>query len=208
MVKIVLPPPTNSPLPIFYNLSKQKQLIRIFDPTKYNTQAITFRYFGPIHRFDHHRGSQEQPQKDTDRGIYYTAFTLSSCLVEYYGDLGVIETENKYLALINVTQTLKLLDLRGSGAMKAGTVAALAKTDDRKISQAWSRYFYDEELIYDQIDGIIYFNAHNDEEAIALYERAINALSCPPNHIFPLNDLRFRSAIQSAALKNNLIFKP
>lgn len=208
MVKIALPPPVKSPSPIFYHISEQKQLIRIFDPTRHHTQALTFRYLGPIHRFDHHRWPRDKPQKDKSRGIYYAAFTLSSCLVEYFGDLGVIETENKYIALVNLTRTLKFLDLRGSGSMKAGTVAALAKTDDRSISQAWSCYFYGEVLLYGSIDGIIYFNAHNDEEAIVLYERAIDALSCPPDRILPLNDIRLRPAIQEAALKNNLIFQP
>jgi hypothetical protein len=40
--------------------------------------------------------------------------------------------------------------------MKAGSVAALAKTADRELSQAWSRYFYEQEEIYGKIDGIIY----------------------------------------------------
>jgi len=53
--------------------------------------------------------------------------------------------------------------------MKAGSVAALAKVADRSLSQAWSRYFYEQQKIYSEVDGIIYYNAHNDEEAIVLY---------------------------------------
>jgi hypothetical protein len=46
-------------------------------------------------------------------------------------------------------------------------VAALAKIADRAFSQTWSRYFYEQTAIYGIIDGICYFNAHNDETAIA-----------------------------------------
>jgi hypothetical protein len=62
--------------------------------------------------------------------------------------------------------------------MRAGSVAALAKVADRSLSQAWSRYFYEQTSLYGQIDGISFHNAHNEEEAIALYERAQSTLVC------------------------------
>jgi len=208
LVVIGLPPPQNKPNPLFYNLSINTELIRIFDPTtKYKTQALTFRYFGPLHRFDHHRSTKNY-QLDSERGIYYTAFTLSSCIVEYFGDSGVIDIQEQCLAIAQLTRSLLLLDIRGHGAMRAGSVSALAKTADRRLSQAWSRYFYENQQIYPKIDGIIYFNAHNDQEAIALYERAENGLSCDSNQIIKLDDIRLRSHIQKIALDNNLIFIP
>lgn len=55
MVVINFPPP--DPLisiqPVWKVLPSQTKLLRIFNPNKYNTQATTFRYFGPIGRFDH-----------------------------------------------------------------------------------------------------------------------------------------------------------
>lgn len=208
MVVIAQPPPKNKPNPLFYDLPINTELMRIFDPTtKYKTQALTFRYFGPLHRFDHHR-SAKKPQLDSNRGIYYTAFTLSSCIVEYFGDSGVIDIQEQCVAIIQSTRPLLLLDIRGSGAMRAGSVSALAKTADRQLSQGWSRYFYDNEQIYRKIDGIIYFNAHNDEEAISLYERAENGLSCNPNQVIKLDEIRLRSHLQRIALDNNLIFIP
>jgi len=206
LVVIASPPPKNKPNPLFYHLPTNSELIRIFDPTtKYKTQALTFRYFGALHRFDHHRNTKK-PQLDSEMGIYYTAFTLSSCIVEYFGDSGVIDIQEQCVAIAQLTRPLLLLDIRGSGAMKAGSVSALAKTADRQLSQGWSRYFYENEQIYLKIDGIIYFNAHNDEEAIALYERAENALSCDSNQVIRLDDIRLRSHIQKIALDNNLIF--
>ncbi|MGI0482094.1 RES family NAD+ phosphorylase [Geminocystis sp. CENA526] len=208
MVVIASPPPKNKPNPLFYHLPANSELVRIFDPTtKYKTQALTFRYFGALHRFDHQR-SDKKPQLDAQRGIYYTAFTLSSCIVEYFGDSGVIDIQQQWVSIVQSTRPLLLLDIRGSGAMRAGSVSALAKTADRELSQKWSRYFYENEEIYRKIDGIIYFNAHNDEEAIALYERAENDLSCNQEQIIRLDNIRLRSHIQRIALDNNLIFIP
>jgi RES domain len=206
MVLLDLPPPKFPPSPSFHLLDTGSQIVRIFNPNKYQTQALTFRFFGPIHRFDHHRGARSQI--DPERGIYYAALTLSGCLVEYFGDTGVIEIADEQVAQVNITRPLTLLDLRGSGAMKAGSVAALAKTADRALSQQWSRYFYETEEIYSLIDGLIYFNAHNDEEAIALYERAHDGLACPETQVVRLSHPNLRPAIQGTALANNLIFKP
>jgi hypothetical protein len=92
--------------------------------------------------------------------------------------------------------------------MRAGSVAALAKIADRSLSQAWSRYFYEQTRVYGQIDGIRYFNAHNDEDAIALYESAQTALICPSDQYIRLDHLSLRPAIQRAAIGNHLDFLP
>ena len=140
--------------------------------------------------------------------IYYAAFTLAGCLIECFGDTGIIEIRAEEVCRIELTRPITLLDLRGSGAMKAGSVAALAKTADRNLSQEWSRYFYEQEDIYPTVDGLIYFNAHNDDIAIALYERAIDGLVCPSNQITRLDHPQLRPAIQQTAIDNNLIFRP
>jgi len=203
MVQILPPPPQRNPSPIFYDLKKGAYLIRIFDPNSYATQALTFRNYGPLHRFDHHRGSK--PRVDQEREIYYAAFTLSSCLVECFGDTGIIEIKGQQVAFVEVIRPLKLLDLRDSGAMRAGSVSALAKVSDRRLSQEWSRFFYEQVDIYDKLDGLIFYNAHNDEEAIALYERSSCGLSCPDTEVMILNDPQLRPAIQQAAKDNHLI---
>lgn len=204
MVQISPPPPQRLPSPIFYDLKKGEYLIRIFDPNSYGTQALTFRHYGPLHRFDHHRGSK--PAADQERGVYYAAFTLSSCLVECFGDTGIIEIKGQQVASVEVIRPLKLLDLRGSGAMKAGSVSALAKVSERLLSQEWSRFFYERVDLYGKLDGLIFYNAHNDEEAIALYERASSGLSCPDDEVMVLGDPQLRPAIQQAARENHLIF--
>ena len=225
MVRIALPPPSKPPSPSFRTLAAGTSILRIFDPTRYGTTALTFRYYGPIGRFDHQRlalggcpadrsETRQRPlpeggcTEDLERGISYAGLTLSCCLVECFGDSGVIELKGQQIGRIQIERELNLLDLRGNGAMRAGSVAALAKTADRQISQEWSRYFYERTELYGLIDGISYFNAHNDEEAFALYERAQSALVCPDSQILSLNHSSLRPAIQQASLANHLDFLP
>ncbi len=206
MVVIAKPPPQYPSDPIFYPLTQGSHIVRIFDPTRRATQSLTFRSYGPLGRFDHHySGKNSQPQTNSDRSIYYAALTLSSCLVEVFGDTRVIEIKGQLVAYVNVNRDLKLLDLRGKGAMKAGSVAALASIPDRNSSQMWSRYFYETVEIYGEIDGIFYYNAHNNEEAIALYERAKDGLECPQTQVLPLNHPGLRPYLQEVARDNNLI---
>lgn len=212
MVLISPPPPQHLPNPLFFSLPAGDRLIRIFDPSIFHATAVSFRSFGPLGRFDHHRGMEANnptlPDRDPDRSIYYAALTFSGCLVEVFGDAGVVEISRQKVAAATVTRDLKLLDLRGAGAMRAGSVAALSKVTARSLSQEWSRYFYDREDIYTKIDGLIYFNAHNDEVAIALYERAADALTCPPEQILSLGDEELRTVILHAAIQNHLIVMP
>ncbi len=219
MVKILLPPPRFTE-PQFYVLDKKTKLFRIFRP-EYNPTALTFRSWGPLFRFDHHRGNPPTPNydihkcepcDDTERRICYVALSLSSCLVEVFGDECFGDKHNDYaqvtdhnLAILTLKSNLKLLDVRGSGAMQAGANdATLAKTEQRGISQAWSRYFYEQQAIYPEIQGIIYGNAHNNEDAIAFYERAKNFLTCQIEDVWMLSDPKLRRYILQATKNNNL----
>jgi hypothetical protein len=92
--------------------------------------------------------------------------------------------------------------------MKAGTVSAIAKDADRCLTQSWSKYFYEHLDIYGNIDGLIYANAHNDEDSIALYELAANAIRCRHQNIMPLNHDILRPIIADIALANNLWIQP
>ncbi|MDJ0650499.1 MAG: RES domain-containing protein [Xenococcaceae cyanobacterium MO_188.B19] len=207
MVAIDSPPPNPQITisPVYEILKIGTELRRIYNPTKYNTQATTFRHYGPINRFDHHQYPLDNPGSDPDRGINYWGFTLSCCLVEVFGDTRIIDTTNLKVALIQLTKPIKLLDLRGSAAMKVGTVSAISKTANRDLSQAWGSYFYDNPQTFSQIEGLLFSNAHNDEDAIALYERAKPQLGSSKIKTLPLNSVGLRSAIEDAAIKNNLI---
>lgn len=207
MVLIPPPPPTAPVEPSVAELPTGTPLVRIFDPTKHHATATGFRFHGPHARFDHHQGTgpERNPDNSPVRGIYYAALTLSSCLVEIFGDTRVIEVDDRHIARPTLRRSLRLLDLRGPGAMRAGSVAALAKTADRSLSQAWARHFYESPDVYGRVDGLVYFNAHNDEEALALFERATNALICTPDAVAPLDAPGLRPLVLDLARQNNLI---
>jgi RES domain len=210
VVDIPSPPPEFTPNPIYFKIEAGKKLRRIFNPTQYNVQALTFKYFGPHGRFDHHRIQEDgKPSEDPDRGIYYAAFELSCCLAEVFGC--TIDREsliNKKLCLVETNRDLLLLDLRTvdniAGATRAGSVFALSSVPNRVITQAWSRYFYDRVDIYGNIDGICYPGAYTGQDAIVLYERSKSALICPENRVMDLDSPALFPAIQQAAEDNGL----
>lgn len=206
MVVVAPPPPRRRPSPLFHDLPSGSRLVRLFDPSRHGATATGFRSYGPLLRFDHHRGKGDgAPGEDPDRGIYYAAKTISGCLVEIFGDTGVVDLDRHHVASPILRRDLRLLDLRHSGAMRAGTKAAIAKVPDRGLSQAWSRHFYETPGVYGEADGIIYPNAHNDEDAVALYERASDALDCPPRRTMRLGDEALRAAVLEAADDNDLV---
>lgn len=187
--------------------------MRLFDPTRHTTRALTFRDVGPISRFDHHRTSTPAAPlpdshpllyRDRDRRVYYAAVELSCCIVEVFGDTKILDLEPYVVARVTLKRPLHLLDLHGSGSMRAGTVSAVCQTETRSISQQWSRYFFDSVDIYGQIDGIYYPNAHNSESSIALYERGEDALACGDADILPLNDPDLRTYLERVALDNGM----
>jgi hypothetical protein len=209
LVHIALPPPTISPTPVFRDLPAGSRLVRIFDPLPHNTQALTFRRHGPLARFDHHRPPVPRKRSvaaahiDPGRGIYYCAVSLSCCLVEVFGDYRLIDNPDLLIAFPETMRTLRLLDLTGAGAMRAGSVASLCATADRNLSQVWSRYFY-ETAAFQPCDGLMYHSAHNNEHAIALYERAENALACPSSQVISIADPRLRPVLVKIATEHGM----
>ena len=147
-----------------------------------------------------------KPEVDADRGINYWGFSLSCCIVEIFGDTRVIETSDLEVALVELNESIELLDLRGVAAMKAGTVSAIAKTANRDLSQAWADYFYAHPDVYGHIAGLIFSNAHNDEDAIALFERAKSQLESAKVTTLRLDSQALRPAIAEIAIENSLIF--
>ena len=207
MVDIHRPPPRVSVTPTIFTLPSGRYIVRVFDPSRHNTTELTFRSFGPLARFDHHRLDplDPKPSEDTERSIYYAGFTLSCCVVEVFGDKRTIEVSSCCAASVKLVRDLKLLDLRGSAAMLNGSVVGLSSIPDRKLTQEWSHYFYDSPHIYTYVDGIIYPNAHNGEESLALYERAKDGLYCSPGDVMPLSHRLLRADIRRIAQENGLV---
>jgi len=208
LVLIAPPPPLRPPAPLFQDLPSGTALVRLFLPAPYGAGPLTFRAFGPLRRFDHQegipRGRGRQAALSPDRRVYYAAPTLSCCIAEVFGDSGLIEPGEWHVALPSLTHPLRLLDLRGAGATRAGSVAALAQMPDHRMGQSWSRHFYSD-ASYGRPDGLFYAGAHNGEDAVLLYERAEAALSCAPADVLRLDDPALRPALLDIALANNFI---
>lgn len=140
MVDIHRPPPRASVTPTIFTLLKGRDIVRVFDPSRYNTRELTFRSFGPLAREDHHRLDplDPKPSEDKERSIYYAGFTLSCCVVEVFGDKRTIEVGSYCAASVKLVRDLKLLDLRGSAAVLNGSVVGLSSIPDRELTQEWS----------------------------------------------------------------------
>ena len=205
MVEISYPPPTRNISPQFTELKSGTTIQRIFDPTSYGSTATGFRYYGPLSRFDHH--NSQKPELNKERGIIYAGLSLSCCLIEVFGDDEMIKIQQQQIAFITLKQSLKLLNLRESGAWSAGSVAAMASDGRRKLTQAWSRYFYENPDLYGDIDGLIFNNAHDGQMAIALYERAASKLLSADVSVLDLNEPTIRETVLAIATKLNLLIE-
>ncbi len=148
------------------------QLARIYDPALHGATALGFRSPGPFARFDHHVGG-------ADRGITYAAERLSGSLVEVAGDTGICYCGTRRYTRFAPTRELRLLDLSVNGVRQAGTIAKVTSCEHTE-SQPWARYFYENPDVYGALDGLYYPNAHNFEMAIALFERARDAMPARP----------------------------
>lgn len=210
MVKVNLPPPQRNVNPQTITLPANTKLRRIFDPTRFNASAICeavsfrigFRSYDPVSRFDHH--SSNEPSKDSRRRIIYAGFSLSCCIAEYFGDGEIVNVENIKLSIIYLSKELKLLDLRGTAAMAAGTVAAISGITQRKKPQAWGKYFYEQVELYSKVDGLIFSGAYNGEDAIALYEKAEVIISSSKVKEIDLKSETLRSTILKIADEHGL----
>ena len=213
VVVINPPPPLRSPTPLMVAAPEGAILVRIYDPTRWNTTALTFRSNGPRLRFDHHRGRgpDRSPANDPDRAVYYASWdadptvALASCLVEIFGDGGIVTPGELRVAASTTIRPLTLLDLRGSGAMRAGTVSAISKCE-HVLSQQWSHYFYESTAMFGWLDGLFYANAHKDGPAVMLYERARDALRCDERDTMSLNAPALRPTINRIMVDHNLTF--
>ena len=204
MVEIRYPPPTRNISPQWFELKAGTTIQRIFDPTSYGAKATGFRYYGPLSRFDH-QSTKNKSVVSKNRGIIYAGLSLSCCLIEVFGDDETIKIQKQQVAIITLKQSLRLLDLRESGAWNTGSVAAMVSDGRRKLTQAWSRYFYENPDLYGDIEGLIFDNAHDGQAAIVLYERASPKLLSADVSVLDLNEPTIRETVLAIATKLNLL---
>jgi hypothetical protein len=107
----------------------------------------TFRTFGPLRaaRFDHHLyGLDGAPCSQTERGIYYAASEIATCLAELFQDTRTISRDSEEVSLVGfeLKADLTLLDLTGVWPTQAGASMALC-SGPRSRSRSWSSAIYE-----------------------------------------------------------------
>lgn len=137
------------------------------------------RGFGPAagRRFDHH----DPPPRVQEKGILYGAVgphAIRTCIAEVFQDTRAVDREHNepWLVGFAVRRDLRLLDLTGSWPTRAGASQAIA-SGPRPRARAWSRAIH---VAYGGLDGLLYRSSMNAEPALALYERARDALPAAP----------------------------
>jgi hypothetical protein len=190
-------PPPNRPIdPVYFTWDATTILHRLYDPMPHSATATGFRYAGKYGRFDHHKA------KATNRGIMYAATDLKGALVEVFQTGGGIAGTIKYCGL-TLRRSLTLLDLRDDNASMAGANHKICSCS-HKFSRPWSRLFYEEHRLYRaDMDGIIFPNSHNGQAAVALYERAEDAIM-KTQWDYELRDRRYRIPVLLALKSANL----
>jgi hypothetical protein len=146
------------------------------------------RYYGPREsaRFDHHL---DLPRVQ-DRGILYAATgddAIATCVAEVFQDTRLVDTrrDEPWLAAFTLTEDVLLLDLRGKWPTRARASANI-HSGPRPRCRRWSRAICD---AYPDLNGLYYASSMNgNEPAVALYERASNALPHSPVVNRPLSD--------------------
>lgn len=101
-------------------------------------------------------------------------------------------TTRVYATLVN-TASLRLVDLRGNGALRLGVPSNVLGARDQSLAQQWSVAFHDHQ---DRPDGIIYPSRLNRETNLAIYDRAIGKLTT--SSVVPLMDLSALPSILDA----------
>lgn len=111
----------------------------------------------------------------------YVGSTLKVCFLETIlrdqgnGRLGdwpieYAELESWTCAEIKVARPLRLVDLRGDGAVRMGIPSDVAHGRNHQASQAWSAAIWMHDA---QPDGVIYASRLNADTNIAVYDRAL-----------------------------------
>lgn len=181
---IPAPPPLH-PIanPHHLTIGPDSLLYRIFDAGGRFPQPLNFRNYGPDGRFDHHRGPglalgiapQGTPKtEDPDRSIVYMAPDFTCCVAERFFDGRTIQGGTMSVAKFKVRRPLRVLDLRGTGALRNGTYAGISKEEDRLITQAWAR-FYVACGACSPLDGVMWSSRICDLDTLAFFESARDA---------------------------------
>jgi hypothetical protein len=208
------PPPGADELgamaPDIRRLRATSNLMRIwFAGAPYPSGFAHFRTFGPTaSRFDHHLPGPDGSPRDGTRSILYAievaaardggreAFTAT--VGEAFQQQRIVDmvTDDPRLALFQATRELRLLDLTGFWATRIG--ASNISSGPREVARRWSQALHQ---AFPQADGLLYRSSMSGGRclAVALYERAEDAMPANPRLDLPLGHSMLRGPVEAAA---------
>ncbi len=184
--------------PEVVELPQGAELWRVyFQDGAHPTHWSEFRHFGPLlsARFDHH----EPPPHHQARGILYAASEAATCVAEVFQVTRLVDTRDRlpWLAGFRLRRSLSLLDLTAVWPTRAGA-SMLINSGRKDRARRWSRSIYE---AYPDVVGLYYASSmHANRPAIALYERAEDALDPIPIFHRPLSDPSLLDPLRRLAL--------
>jgi len=154
-----------------------------------------FRTYGPTAgRFDHHLDSPSAQSC----GILYGATAGPVCFAEVFQDTRTIDRTRRapWLVAFELASDVQLLDLSSNWPTRADASQAI-NSGSRKRARRWSQQIYE---AFADIEGIFYPSSMcKNEPAVALYERASNAIPQTPVFHRALADPALLTSLQNVA---------
>jgi RES domain-containing protein len=176
----------------------------VYHLSRHTPDGITFRRYGPLYRFDHHRAADPTQDDPEGRRILYVREDLATSACEVFGQAGVAAVCPNYrVAIAAPTSKLELFDLARKGAaMAIGALPSLADGNEKRpLTQEWARAVYEDKPAGPKIVGIHYRSAYNGGISLALWDcdRDIEVLRDAHGVLqdFPLNDPRVFGRFQT-----------
>ncbi len=119
-------------------------------------------------------------------GVLYLGATLKVCFLEailrdnrngIVGDFPIDENDlrSRRVATIAGSRPLRVVDLRGDGPVRMGIPSDVVSASSQTLARAWSLALHDHPA---QVDGILYPSRLNEQHNVAIFDRAISALTC------------------------------
>lgn len=178
--------------------AKEDRLARIYHASgAFPVAWSQFRRWGPARnaRFDHHLPDAAGMPHEQSRAILYCAPQAMTCIAEVFQDTRVVNRadDDPCLCVFAPVRDLKLLDLTGEFATRMGASLAI-HSGPRGRARQWACALHD---AFDH-DGLLYLSSmHPGATAIALNERAADALPAAPLANRPLADPLFTDVIDA-----------
>lgn len=110
---------------------------------------------------------------------------MATCIAEVFQGTRVVDRagDDRCFTAFRTTRAVRLLDVTGDWPTRAGVSQAIA-SGPRSRAQAWARAIYE---AYPTLEGVWYPSSmHGGHPAVALFERAVDALPAEPELDVPL----------------------